>query len=254
MKKKDDSYIYNEHDNNQVKAIYKKRRKKRRMRRIRLVGVILVIVLIVSFFISDLSKIQSIKITGNALLTSDEIVESLSIKVHQSFTFFNTSSGIKSDVEDVPFIKSAKVNKDLLGRVNIEVTETTPAGYASINNILYVFDDQGDVKEDKNNTLLQYVQRTPKLNNFDDDHLKQFIKEYVKIPSVVRNKISDINYAPAPGDDDRCEFYMNDGKVLYVRTSKMAQQLADDNYAKKIAQFPNYKYYDFVGKYVYVSN
>lgn len=254
MKKKDDSYIYNEHDDNQVKAIYKKRRKKRRMRRLRFAGVFLVIVLIVSFFLSNASKIQSIDISGNVLLTSDEIIDSLSVKVNQSFSLFNSARSIESEVEEVPFVKSAKVSKDILGHVSIEISETTLAGYASINNILYVFDDEGDVKEDQNNALLQYVQRMPKLNNFDVDHMNTFIKNYVKIPSVVRNKISDINYAPGPGDDDRCEFYMNDGKILYVRSSQMAQQLAGDNYAKKIAQFPNYKYYDFIGKYVYVSN
>ena len=38
--------------------------------------------------------------------------------------------------------------------------------------------------------------------------------------------------------------------------SKMCirDRLKGDNYALKMEEFPDYKYYDFVGKYVYVHN
>lgn len=47
---------------------------------------------------------------------------------------------------------------------------------------------------------------------------------------------------------------MDDGKILYLRYDDMAVQLKGDNYALKMEEFPDYKYYDFVGKYVYVHN
>ena len=75
-----------------------------------------------------------------------------------------------------------------------------------------------------------------------------------KFPRQVVNQISDINYAPENLDDKRCEFIMDDGKILYLRYDDMAVQLKGDNYALKMEEFPDYKYYDFVGKYVYVHN
>ena len=61
-------------------------------------------------------------------------------------------------------------------------------------------------------------------------------------------------YAPENLVDTRCEFIMDDGKILYVLYDDMASQLADDNYSLIMERFPNQKYYDFCGKYVYAYN
>ena len=47
---------------------------------------------------------------------------------------------------------------------------------------------------------------------------------------------------------------MDDGKILYVLYDDMASQLANDNYSLIMERFPNQKYYDFCGKYVYAYN
>ena len=147
-----------------------------------------------------------------------------------------------------------KVTKDLFGHVKIKVVEADPIGQCTIDNILYVVDETGRVTKDEAGVLTTYVQRCPKLNGFDYDRFAAFAKEFAKIPAQVVNQISDINYAPENLDDKRCEFIMDDGKILYLRYDDMAVQLKGDNYALKMEEFPDYKYYDFVGKYVYVHN
>lgn len=176
------------------------------------------------------------------------------INLHQDYTFFTDIETIEENVKKVPLIKQVKVSKDLLGNVKIKVTEAEPIGQCTIDNILYVVDETGRTTKDQNGNFVSYVQRCPRLNGFDYQCFEKFSKEFAKIPIQVINQISDINYAPLKGDETRCEFIMDDGKILYVRYEKMAEQLKNDNYSFIMEKFPNHKYYDLLGKYVYPSN
>ena len=58
-----------------------------------------------------------------------------------------------------------------------------------------------DTKQEK----LSYVQRYPQAINFDEKHLKQFIKEYKQLPSVIKNQISSIVFEPNDKDQTKCK-------------------------------------------------
>lgn len=216
--------------------------------------VILMVILIVAFFISDYSRLQTISVSGNNRVSDEEITMASKIELHKDFTFFTRLDKAEKLISKTSLVKEAKVTKDLFGNVKIKVVESEPIGQATINNILYVIDETGRVSEDKYDRLVSYVQRCPKLNGFDLNRFKAFAREFAKLPVQVVNQISDINYTPEKLDETRCEFIMDDGKVLYLRYEDMAKQLQGNNYAIKMAEFPDYKYYDFVGKYVYVHN
>ena len=251
---KNQGYIYNEHDENQVQEILKKRKLKKRKKRRRRIAVAIVILLIIGFFVSDFSKIQSIEVSGNQLVNSDDVINELSVKTKKSFTLFTSSSSVEDEVEKMNFVDKAKVSKSLFGNIKITITETQPIAYGIIDNVLYIVDNKGDVQEDKDQQWLSYVQRCSKMNNFDKDSLKQFAKHFAAISSVVQNKVSDINFAPIDNDKDRCEFLLDDDKVFYVRYNEMEDQLTSDNYARIMSERPNFKYYDFLGLHVYTSN
>lgn len=254
MAKRKQQTIYNDYDRDQVLAYLKKQKAKKRKRRRRVLFVILVIGLIIAFFISDFSRLQTITVSGNNRVSSEEIIVASKIKLHQDYTFFKNLDAAKDLIEKTSLIKEAKVTKDIFGHVKIKVVEADPIGQCIIDNVLYVVDETGRVTKDTAGTLIAYVQRCPKLNNFNFEQFSAFAKQFAKIPAQVINQISDINYAPENLDEKRCEFIMDDGKILYLRYDNMAEQLKGDNYALKMAEFPDYKYYDFVGKYVYVHN
>lgn len=252
--RKKEVHVYNEYDVNPVDEKLHEDKKRRRIKKSKVAIVIIVIVLIAAFFISDLSRIQSITITGNEMVSSDDINNSISVKAHKSVSLFTTKGSIKSDVESVPFISNCNVSKDFFGNVTIDVKETKLYGYANIKNVIYIFDSKGTLYKDTKNKYENYIKRLPEFKGFKKEKFENLVKEYIKLPSIVRNNLSQASYSPLTGDDDRMEFDMNDGKILYVRIDQMAKQLQKDNYAQKMQQYPGYKYYDFVGKYMYASN
>lgn len=245
--------IYNDYDRNQVKAILKKRRARRRKRRLKILLFILIIILIIAFFVSDYSRLKSITVSGNNRVERQEIIDAAKIKLHQDYTFFTNTDTIVSRIKEVPLIKDVRVSKNLFGEISIKVVEADPIGQCIIDGVLYVIDETGRVTKDEDGKFVSYVQRCPRLNNFDYDRLEAFSKEFVKLPTQVINQVSDINYAPLSADETRCEFIMDDAKVLYLRYDDMADQLKGNYYALLMEKYPDDKYYDFLGKYVYRS-
>lgn len=244
-------YVYNEHDQNQVREILKQRKIKRRKRRRKILLLFVVVLFVVGFFISDFSKIQSITISGNQRISQEEILKLIPVKVHSSISLFTSSSAIEKSLEEMPAIKVATVNKDFFGNMKISVEETKPIAYQIVDTKIWILDEKGNMIINEANDVLSYVQRCPKLNGFDENRAREFAKEYYKIPSQVQNQISDIKYSPLPSDETRCEFLMDDGKILYLRIEDMAGQLAGDRYDAILREFPDAKHYSFEGKNCY---
>ena len=152
------------------------------------------------------------------------------------------------------FVEKATVMKDLIGNIKIIIKENNPSLYGYINNILYVADQDGIFEQDQQQKWISYVQRCPQMMNFDEEHFQSFVKAYVKLPSVVQNQISSIVFEPDEKDQTKCKLELDDGKVFYVRIEDMEKQLTSTNYYLVIQSYPDYKYYDYLGKNVYVYN
>ena len=86
-KKKNPAYLYNEHDVNQVQYIRKKIKKKKKKRRQRFVLIVVLIILAMCFFYSDLSKVQSVKVTGCQRVDENFIIDNVSVKAHETYFF-----------------------------------------------------------------------------------------------------------------------------------------------------------------------
>ena len=253
-KKKRADYLYNEHDENQVLTMRNKLKKKKKKRRQRFVFIVVAFVLIICFFVSDLSKVKSIHVEGCQRLEDSYIIDHISVKSHSTFFFSVDNDDLEKEIEKMVFVKKANVSKSLFGDIKIIIQEDEPVTYCYIDNKLYIVDQKGNTQEDSEQKWLSYVQRTPQSMNFDLDNFKKFVKEYVKIPSDVQNQISSLIFEPDEKDQTKCKFELDDGKIFYVRIENMAKQLTSSNYYLVMQKFPNYKYYDFLGKNVYVYN
>lgn len=245
---------YNQYDENKVKQELLKQKEKKRKRTFLILKIVLVIVLIAAFFMSDLSKIQTIAVKGNKKITSTQIINSISVKAHQDIFLFSSEQKIASQVEKLDFVAKATVTKDLFGNINIKIKESSVALYTTIDNVVYIGDGSGKIIKDNNKVYEEYLKNAPIITNVGEQLFNSFLKEYVKLPGAVKNLVSDIVYSPEASDENRFTFYMSDGKVLYLRYDQMVSQLKGDNYQTIISAHPNDKYYDFVGKYVYSHN
>ena len=247
-------YVYNEHDQSQVQEVLQARRRRRR-RKVRKRAIFLLIACaIAAFFVSDISRIQSIMITGNDRVDTATIKKQIGIQEHKSISLLHRTSSMQRKINKMSGIASNTVVRKGLNTILITVQETSIVGYTRMGNILYIIDDKGDISKPEHYDETS-VERSPQVFQMGEEQLRTFGREFVKIPSQVRNQVSDIIYAPTKGDATRLQFNMNDGKVLYVRQEGMARQLSGNRYSQVIRDAPDGRYYDFVGNdKVYIHN
>ena len=246
-------YYYNEHDENQVEKILKTKKKKKLKKRFKILLFLLVFIAITAYFTSDYSRVQSLKVVGNEEVKTDDILSAAAISDDAIYWFLNTSH-IEEKIKEVPLIKKVKVYKDFFGNVKIEIGEAERIAYCVIGETTYVIDELGHVSETNDQKVIQSLQSSPRLSEFKDvDFLKNFAKEYVQIPELIKNQTSDIVYAPKTADETRLEFVMDNGKILYLRVEDMVDQLSRIDYEAFMTAYSEYCEFRFEGKHVYME-
>lgn len=244
--------VFNEYDQDQRLLLAKQRKKKRIRRFFKRLFLVLVLVAIASYFLSGFSKIMTVTVAGDELVDSDLIVELSQVETTKSFYLFTRESTVVSRLMASGYFDEVQVEKSLDRNLTITVSETAlicfeqnEAGSVAINENGMVYQITGE-----HQALLSTL---PALHDFTEEIIAQFATEYALIPSQVRYQISDIYFIPEDGDPLKCQFNMDDGKILYVRIDQMAAQLADNKYLLNIQKNPDYTYYDYVGKFIYME-
>ena len=189
--------------------------KKKKLRLLPFFIFIIVVAIIVfsCLFVLD-TKVKNIIITGNEVLSDDEIIELAGLTNYPSF-YKTLNITIKNNITKDPLIKSVNINRSFYHIIEIEVEEY---------EILYKREDNGKyVLENKEEITLKKVTTytIPRLiNEIPSNKLESFIKYFKRIDLSIREKISEITYVPNEFDEDRFFLYMDDGNSVYMTITK----------------------------------
>ncbi|MDD3241834.1 MAG: FtsQ-type POTRA domain-containing protein [Bacilli bacterium] len=179
---------------------------------------ILLFILLMGFFIFSLLvkiPIKNIYISGNNILSDQEIIELAKIENYPSF-IKTTSSRIEKNILKSTYIKSVSVDKNELFKVKIKIIEHKLLFINKSTNMI-VIENKEEIKNDKNLEL-------PVLNNYvPDTKYTSLVKNMQKVDDETINKISEITYLPNDKDKDRFLLYMNDGNSVYLTLTKWKQ-------------------------------
>lgn len=246
-------YVYNEHDENQVKKILKNKKKKKFKRKIKAFIIMMILVLIASYFVSDYSRIQSIEVSGNHRVSTSLILDNISINKKNIYLFIDKKK-VANEVKELGLIKKANVSCDFFGHLSIEIEEADPVAYCVIDKKTYVIDELGKVSETNDKKMIADLQSTPQLKQFPDlKFLELFAKEYVQVSGIIKTQTSDITYAPQKHDETRVEFLMDDGKKIYVKVEDMVSKLETFDYEAYTKVHKDKCVFSFEGKLLYLE-
>lgn len=87
-----------------------------------IVFALVAIILVVLFFRSSLSKISEIQVTGNAYLSTEEVLQALDVQAGDSF-FIPGAGDLRARVAKLEAVQSAEIAKKFPGVLRVKVTE-----------------------------------------------------------------------------------------------------------------------------------
>lgn len=188
-----------------------KKKRKRRLRVGRLLFLLIILGLIIFLFIKFVDiPLNSISVSGNKILSDQEVIEIAGLNDYPSYTVI-VSLIVKNRLEENFYIKHAKVSKGFLN-VKIKIEE---------EKVLYI-DKETSQKHSKTDKIKDNkIVCAPFLSNdIPKEKLNDFIKAMNKINKKTLCQMSEIKYDPNEIDSDRYFVYMNDGNGVYLTVNK----------------------------------
>lgn len=188
--------------------------KKKGIKRLVKILIIIIIVIGICWYLKDL-KIKNIYIKGNTTLKDYEIIELAGIQDYPNM-FSISSRKIEQKLKMNKLISSAKVKKNLFGKIIITIKEEKMLVKNELDNTIYLANLEKITDDNK-------VIGIPTLiNDVPSDILNKFLEKLKKIDPSVLSKISEISYKPNEYDKDLFLFLMNDGNYVYITTTKLS--------------------------------
>lgn len=167
--------------------------------------------LIVLYFQSSYSQIQTITVTGASVVPKKYYIEQSTLSLGDSMWGFKEKE-IATLLEQDNWIKSAKVKRNWLTGIGIQIVEYKKVGYVESGKRLHIILENGKNIE----TEGQIVPIDgPILSGFENEKIrKRLIKELKSLNKEVLITISQINYTPSNDDLYSIQVFMNDGNEV----------------------------------------
>lgn len=152
-------------------------KKKNKKKRIFKFFLILIFIGLAFIYIFTL-PIKNIYITGNNILSEQEIIELANIENYPRL-FANSATSIENKIKISPFIEDVKVSKNLLGAIYIEVLEYNILLKDETDNQVYLSNAE------KITLDFDYLGVPSLINYVEPDILKEFLK---KLKYILKKK------------------------------------------------------------------
>lgn len=190
----------------------RKNKKKRKVRYGRiLIWIVLPALLLYIIFSCIQFPIRNIFISGNTILSDQEIIELAGLENYPSI-FSITSSKLERRLKSSKYISSVKVKKRKLREVYIEIEENIPLFYYAYENKT-VFTNKEKYDGCNSTTIL--------INYVPKEYYEKLVNGMIEIDLDILSRISEIEYVPDEVNDERFLYTMNDGNYVYITLGKI---------------------------------
>ncbi len=250
MKRK--QVYYNEHDVNQVKEILRNKKKNKLKKKFKIMMILLLLGVIGYYFMSDLSKVNEVKIMGNYYLSTSEI-ESVITVTNEDYLLFVDKGEIVEKIKALPIVKDVKIKMNLTRDIVIEITESSIVTFGYVDDQIMIVDEKGRVKSLDDDSFLDELKVLPQFFEFDQDMFEAMAKEFVQFPGTVSSLISDVVYQPTGVDTKRVKFIFDNGKILYARIDDIVSQLERIDILTTMEFYDNNSIFSLEGGNLYIT-
>ncbi|PHK50657.1 cell division protein FtsQ/DivIB [Staphylococcus edaphicus] len=198
-----------EFDSDYLKEKREKRRKKQKQIQYSIFGVLLfIIILILIYMFTPLSKVNSVKITGNDNVSKNTINKAINVNSNARMYTYSTTKA-KNKLEDNKLIKNADVKKQFPNKLSVKVTEKQIVGLVKKkDNYVPILEDGSELDDYDNDG--NATDDGPILEGFEKDKKEKIIQQLAKMPANVRSMIAEIKYDPQENSQSQIKLFTTD--------------------------------------------
>src|SRR5690625_4160880 len=182
------------------------RRKKANRRLIFYLSIFFILIGLIIYLQSPLSHIKNIKVTGNELISVEEVIEQSKL-TNETNIWSMKQKDMIDILEQHPFIQTAEVKKKLPVTVEIKIIEHKHVGYVQDEQEFFLLLDNGQLinKDDVQ------ISQAPLIVGFKEDMYSHLAEQLSQLPNSILQIVSEIHLQRDTEIDHKIFLYMNDG-------------------------------------------
>ncbi|MEG0423600.1 MAG: FtsQ-type POTRA domain-containing protein [Erysipelotrichaceae bacterium] len=193
-------------------------RRKRRFKLFKRCFISLLLLLGILYFISDYSKVKSLRVENNVYYSQEDILKKADLSYNTRHLLVPTFY-IEHILGEDPLIKEVDVNKNIQGNITIKVKEEKVIGYlAKDNKNITILLGNGKTF-DLDIKYLSNIIYLPYLSEFTTKELKElahaFNRKGKEVDQSIISSISDIKPFTTSYDQHMIKIWMQDGNRIY---------------------------------------
>lgn len=188
------------------------RKKKANRRLIFYLSIFFLLVSLVVYLQSPLSNIKTINVTGNKILSKEEIIESSELTTNTNIWAINKEK-IAQQVQENAMVATVSVKRSLPWAIDVAVKEYALIGFLKEEQSYLPVIEGGKVIKERETKKISG--EAPLLFNFTEgEYLKKIAIELQELPSSISKLISEVYWQPSDENKNKILLYMNDGYVV----------------------------------------
>ncbi len=165
--------------------------------------------LIMLYFLSPVSNVRSISVSGNHYLKDSYIIGYTGLNARSKF-YFCIPGLVENKIKSDPLIEDAKVTLQPGNVINIDVKEKKAVGYRYEDQPVILFAD--NTKAELKSEYLDIVASIPLINGFtEEEQTRLLTKAFEDIDENIIHEMSEISQYPLSYDPDTITVLMRDG-------------------------------------------
>ncbi|MCA9765838.1 MAG: cell division protein FtsQ/DivIB [Carnobacterium sp.] len=183
-------------------------------------------ILTVVYFISPLSKIEKISVSGANEVTEQSVINASQIKSGESLweTFFSRKEKEQLIKNQLSQVKSMDLKFDSINSYELAITEYKTVAHLEKKDTYYNILENGKIVNESRKVS---IGNQPIFVNFKEGKvLNNMIEQYDKLKENIHNSISEIEYTPSKTDAYLIKIYMNDGNQVIASITSFSEKMA----------------------------
>lgn len=204
----------------------KKVRNKLLIRRLTLIiSIACLIILVLVYFVSPLSKLSNVTVSGNENTDVQTIISDSKLKTNEPLweQYWHRSVNEKNIVKSLPRVSKAVISLNGVNSFKISIEEYAVVAAEARDGAYYPILENGKVLPDK---LDNQPGGMPIFENFQDEEtIKSLMESYNQLSDELKAKISEIKYAPSDSNKELINLYMRDNNQVIVNISQLAEKM-----------------------------
>lgn len=191
------------------------------------IGLILlffVLIMLIIYFQSPFSKLTSVEISGQVLLSEEELLQGAEIRIGMSY-FQLSVKEMESKIKQMVQVEDVHVERVLPNKLKIEVMEHPIVAFWLQEQKLYPILASGHIIFQREWTG-ERVQHPILAGWPTKEGILELSQELSLLSEYITNQISEITLTPIDSDPYRLVLYMEDGNLVRTSIRKFAERMS----------------------------